>query len=63
MKPHPTPADMLSVADRWADLAVTLWSAQWNYGRGRDRLLLDTTESARPRTDPYYRAVGPQFMS
>lgn len=27
----------LGVADRWADLAVAAWSAEWNYGDGFDK--------------------------
>lgn len=30
----------LGVADRWADLAVATWSAEWNYGPGWDVELL-----------------------
>jgi aminoglycoside phosphotransferase len=28
---------VLGVADRWADLAVATWSAEWNYGPGWER--------------------------
>jgi kanamycin kinase len=49
---------MLGVADRWADLAVATWSAEWNYGPGWDGLLLD---SYGIRPDPertrYYRLL------
>lgn len=49
---------LLGVADRWADLAVATWSAEWNYGPGWDRLLLDAY-GVRP--DPertrYYRLL------
>jgi aminoglycoside phosphotransferase len=31
----------LGVADRWADLSIATWSAQWNYGPGWEGLLLD----------------------
>jgi len=48
----------LGVADRWADLAVATWSADWNYGPGWDDLLLDAY-GVRP--DPgrirYYRLL------
>ena len=30
----------LGVADRWADLAVATWSAEWNYGPGWEPTLL-----------------------
>jgi kanamycin kinase len=29
---------LLGVGDRWADLSVATWSAEWNYGPGWDRL-------------------------
>src|ERR1700728_4085606 len=49
---------LLGVADRWADLAVATWSAEWNYGPGWDGLLLD---SYGIRPDPertrYYRLL------
>ncbi|WP_113701844.1 aminoglycoside 3'-phosphotransferase [Nonomuraea lactucae] len=31
----------LGVADRWADLAIATWSAQWNYGPEWEEPLLD----------------------
>jgi kanamycin kinase len=31
----------LGVADRWADLAVAAWSAQWNYGEGYERFIYE----------------------
>lgn len=31
----------LGVADRWADLAIATWSADWNYGPGWQERLLD----------------------
>lgn len=31
----------LGVADRWADLAVAAWSAEWNYGPGHDRFVYE----------------------
>jgi kanamycin kinase len=49
---------LLGVADRWADLAVATWSADWNYGPGWERLLLDAYGT---RPDPertrYYRLL------
>jgi len=49
---------LLGVGDRWADLAVATWSAEWNYGPGWDGLLLDAY-GVRP--DPertrYYRLL------
>jgi kanamycin kinase len=33
----------LSVADRWADLAVATWSTTWNYGPGWEMPLLRPT--------------------
>jgi len=49
---------MLGVADRWADLAVATWSAEWNYGPGWDGLLLDAY-GVRPDTERtrYYRLL------
>jgi aminoglycoside phosphotransferase len=46
------------VADRWADLAVATWSAEWNYGPGWDRPLLDAygVDSDSERT-AYYRLL------
>ena len=32
---------LLGIADRWADIAVATWSAEWNYGTGWEPLLLD----------------------
>ena len=48
----------LGVADRWADLAVATWSAEWNYGPGWDTLLLDAY-GVRPDPDRtrYYRLL------
>jgi kanamycin kinase len=49
---------LLGVADRWADLAVATWSAEWNYGPGWEKPLLDAY-GVRP--DPertrYYRLL------
>ena len=49
---------LLGVADRWADLAVAIWSAEWNYGPGWDGLLLDAygvcPDAERTR---YYRLL------
>jgi kanamycin kinase len=49
---------LLGVGDRWADLAVATWSAEWNYGPGWDRLLLDAygTRPDQERTR-YYRLL------
>jgi len=48
----------LGVADRWADLAVATWSAEWNYGPGWTGVLLDAygvePDAARTR---YYRLL------
>ncbi len=47
-----------ATADRWADIAVATWSAEWNYGPGWEPLLLD---SYGIRPDPgrtrYYRLL------
>jgi kanamycin kinase len=49
---------LLGTADRWADLAVAVWSTEWNYGPGWERCLLDAY-GIRP--DPerarYYRLL------
>jgi kanamycin kinase len=48
----------LGVADRWADLAVATWSAEWNYGPGWDRLLLDAYGiRPDPERTRYYRLL------
>jgi kanamycin kinase len=49
---------LLGTADRWADLAVATWSAEWNYGPGWERLLLDAygTRPDLERTR-YYRLL------
>jgi kanamycin kinase len=49
---------LLGVADRWADLAVATWSAEWNYGPGWDSLLFDAY-GVRPDADRtrYYRLL------
>lgn len=49
---------LLGTADRWADLAVATWSAEWNYGPGWERLLLDAY-GIRPDPDRtrYYRLL------
>ena len=48
----------LGVADRWADLAIATWSAEWNYGPGWERPLLDAY-GIRPDPDRtrYYRLL------
>jgi len=49
---------MLGVTDRWADLAVATWSAEWNYGPGWDGLLLDSYGvSPDPERIRYYRLL------
>ena len=50
--------DELGVADRWADLAVATWSAEWNYGPGWEPLLL-SAYGVRPDPDRtrYYRLL------
>ena len=46
----------LGVADRWADLAVATWSAEWNYGPDWEGLLLDSYGIAPDdRHTRYYR--------
>jgi kanamycin kinase len=48
----------LGVADRWGDLAVATWSAEWNYGPGWDRLLLDAYGiRPDPERTRYYRLL------
>jgi kanamycin kinase len=49
---------LLGVADRWADLAVATWSAEWNYGPGWEGLLLDSYGiSPDPERTRYYRLL------
>lgn len=49
---------MLGIADRWADLAVATWSAEWNYGPGWDGLLLDSYGiGPDPERTRYYRLL------
>ena len=49
---------LLGTADRWADLAVATWSAEWNYGPGWDRLLLDAYGiHPDPERTRYYRLL------
>ena len=49
---------LLGIADRWADLAVATWSADWNYGPGWDRLLLDAYGiRPDPERTRYYRLL------
>ncbi|HEY0165565.1 MAG TPA: phosphotransferase [Jatrophihabitans sp.] len=48
----------LGVADRWADLAIATWSADWNYGPGwSDRLLAAYGVEADPVRMRYYRLL------
>jgi aminoglycoside phosphotransferase len=55
--------DQLGVADRWADIAVATWSAEWNYGPGwEDHLLSAYGVAPDPDRTGYYRLlwdVGP----
>jgi kanamycin kinase len=49
---------LLGIADRWADLAVATWSAEWNYGPGWDGLLLDAYGiGPDPERTRYYRLL------
>ena len=48
----------LGVADRWADLAVATWSAEWNYGPGWEGALLESYGvDPDPRRTAYYRLL------
>lgn len=48
----------LGIADRWADLAVATWSAEWNYGPGWDDLILDAYGIDNdPERIAYYRLL------
>lgn len=49
---------LLGMGDRWADIAVATWSAEWNYGPGWEALLLDAygTDPDPVRTR-YYRLL------
>jgi kanamycin kinase len=49
---------LLGIADRWADLAVATWSAEWNYGPGWDELLFDAYGiRPDPERTRYYRLL------
>ena len=49
---------LLGVADRWADLAVATWSAEWNYGPGWAPALLNAYGIAPdPERTRYYRLL------
>jgi len=49
---------LLGIADRWADLAVATWSAEWNYGPGWEKLLLDAYGiHPDPERTRYYRLL------
>ena len=49
---------LLGIADRWTDLAVATWSAEWNYGPGWERLLLDVYGiRPDPERTRYYRLL------
>ncbi|HEV2888096.1 MAG TPA: aminoglycoside 3'-phosphotransferase [Jatrophihabitans sp.] len=48
----------LGVADRWADLAIATWSADWNYGPGWSGRLLEAYGiDADPVRTRYYRLL------
>jgi len=48
----------LGVADRWSDLAIATWSAQWNFGPGFEGALLDAYGvSPDPQRTRYYRLL------
>jgi kanamycin kinase len=48
----------LGLADRWADLAVATWSAEWNYGPGWEGVLLDAYGvGPDPVRTQYYRLL------
>lgn len=48
----------LGLADRWADLAIATWSAEWNYGPGWEKPLLDAYGIADdPERTAYYRLL------
>lgn len=50
--------DALGVADRWADLAITTWSTEWNYGPGWEEPLLEAYGIAPdPERIAYYRLL------
>ena len=49
---------LLGVGDRWADIAVATWSAEWNYGPGWEPLLLDAYGvQPDPERTRYYRLL------
>ncbi|MDW3218990.1 MAG: aminoglycoside 3'-phosphotransferase [Acidimicrobiales bacterium] len=48
----------MGVADRWADIAVATWSADWNFGPGWQQALLDGYGiDADPERTEYYRLL------
>ena len=48
----------LGIADRWADLAVATWSAEWNYGPGWEGELLSAYGiEPDPERTRYYRLL------
>ncbi len=49
----------LGVADRWADLAIATWSADWNYGPGWQERLLDAygIDAGDEERTSYYRLL------
>jgi kanamycin kinase len=49
---------LLGIGDRWADLAVATWSAEWNYGPGWENRLLDAYGvGPDPDRTRYYRLL------
>jgi aminoglycoside phosphotransferase len=49
---------LLGIADRWADIAVATWSADWNFGPGSEPLLLDAYGiEPDPVRTRYYRLL------
>jgi kanamycin kinase len=48
----------LGIADRWADIAVSAWSTEWNYGPGYEGAFLEAYGIAPdPERLGYYRAL------
>jgi kanamycin kinase len=48
----------LGVGDRWADIAVSAWSTEWNYGPGYEDAFLEAYGIAPdPERMRYYRAL------
>ena len=48
----------LGVGDRWADIAVSAWSTEWNYGPGYEGAFLEAYGVAPdPERLHFYRAL------